>query len=104
MRVGIECQRYACVSEPFAYHLRMFICSKQQSCACMTEVVQAESRGKISAFQNLLEMKAVDNANLFLVADREGFTIELNWDQLSVTGPYDDTCPRCSWYADRAVG
>jgi hypothetical protein len=38
--------------------------------------------------------KAAVHANLFLVADREGYTIDLNWDQLSVTGKYEARfCP-----------
>jgi hypothetical protein len=40
------------------------------------------------------KMKAVEDTSLFLVADREGYTLGLNWDQLSVTGRYEDTtCP-----------
>lgn len=40
------------------------------------------------------KMKAVEDASLFLVADREGYTIVINWDQLSVTGRYEDRiCP-----------
>lgn len=40
------------------------------------------------------KMKAVEDASLFLVADREGYTIVMNWDQLSVTGRYQDRiCP-----------
>jgi hypothetical protein len=31
---------------------------------------------------------------LFLVADREGYTSELNWDQLSISGMYEASlCP-----------
>ena len=40
------------------------------------------------------KMKAVEDANPFFVGDREGYTIVLNWDQLSVNGRYEDrTCP-----------
>lgn len=55
------------------------------------------SHSQIDGFFKVLvkkfRMKAVENPNLFLVADREGYTFELNWDQLSVTGRYDDACP-----------
>lgn len=40
------------------------------------------------------KMKAIEDASLFLVGDREGYTIVLNWDQLAVTGRYEErTCP-----------
>ena len=40
------------------------------------------------------KVKAVEDAGLFVVGDREGYTIELNWDQLSLTGRYEDgNCP-----------
>jgi hypothetical protein len=38
--------------------------------------------------------KATNARNLFLIADREGYTKELNWDHLSVSGKYEETlCP-----------
>ena len=40
------------------------------------------------------KMKAVEVPSLFLVADREGYTIVMNWDRLSVTGRYEEqVCP-----------
>lgn len=54
---------------------------------------QSQIDGVLEVLVTKFKMKAVENANLFLVADREGYTIVLNWDQLSVTGRYDDTCP-----------
>jgi hypothetical protein len=54
---------------------------------------QTQIDGVFEVLVTKFKMKAVENANLFLVADREGYTIDLNWDQLSVTGRYDDTCP-----------
>jgi len=38
--------------------------------------------------------KAAECNNLFFVVDREGYTIELDWDRLSVIGEYEDRiCP-----------
>ncbi len=40
------------------------------------------------------KVKAVDGGSLFLVGDCEGYTIVMNWDQLSVTGRYEERiCP-----------
>ncbi|HEU4769069.1 MAG TPA: hypothetical protein VFS77_16915 [Pyrinomonadaceae bacterium] len=40
------------------------------------------------------KLKAVETADLFLVIDREGYTIDLDWDQLSAIGRYDERiCP-----------
>lgn len=55
---------------------------------------QSQIDGVLKVLVTKFKMKAVENANLFLVADREGYTIVLNWDQLSLTGRYDDRiCP-----------
>ena len=38
--------------------------------------------------------KAAECNNLFFIVDREGYTIELDWDRLSVIGKYEDRiCP-----------
>ena len=40
------------------------------------------------------KLKAVEPASQFLVADRKGYTIGINWDQLSIPGRYEE--PGCA--------
>lgn len=54
-----------------------------------------EERDRVSkVLVDRFQVLAVDTANLFLVIDFEGYTIESPWDELSVRGEYTDViCP-----------
>lgn len=57
--------------------------------------LNAEERNQVlSAVIERFQSKAVDDDNLFLVGDREGFTFELDWDGFSLGGKYESAlCP-----------
>jgi hypothetical protein len=57
--------------------------------------LNAEERDRVlSALMERFKSKAAEGDNLFFVADLEGYTIEVNWDGLSVAGKYEFAlCP-----------